>query len=186
MKKIIMRYVVILSVSILSMTFIAQTVLAFSADEVNKLKNFYNNGPSRVKHRSALDTANARYSRENTPTGYVYREFFIKEMKSGGGWGRGEIIPVFGFTNKWKYMKAENYPRAMKLGVLDGELRSTNFKKYYNQMEKACNRKVSAKGKVHVRSLTKNPQWQIKRTNDIPPIVWRILTFQCLAKGDRK
>jgi hypothetical protein len=133
-----------------------------------------------------LAAMNNKRSSSNTPTGYIYREFTIRQLNLGGRWDDPTYTANFGFQHNYKYGSADKHEAALKEGILDDDLKSSLFATHYDKMKESCAEHAKATGALHVRAYQKNPQWTVL-TEKAPPFnQTRELYFQCFAEGDRE
>lgn len=122
----------------------------------------------------------------NVPTGYLYREFVIRQNVLRGKWGKTAIVPAEGFETDWGYIDQEKYEKSFAKGLTDEKLKNTIYAPYYNDMKKACSKDIAAKGVVHVRVSGESQGWMTQTENTPPYDLHRELRFQCMSQGDKK
>ena len=95
----------------------------------------------------------------NIPTGYLYREFTIKQSMLRGNWSKAVVVPAAGFESEWAYVAPENYKAALAQGVDVARLKGTPYAPFTADMKKACTDGVPAKKPVRVQAPTGREQW---------------------------
>jgi hypothetical protein len=133
-----------------------------------------------------LAALNKKHVTANTATGYIYREFTIRQLNLGGRWDDATFTANFGFQSNYKYGSADKHEAAMKEGILDEDLKKSLLAPYYDKMKETCAEHAKPTGALHVRAYEKNPQWTVLTEKAPPYTQTRELYYQCFAEGDRE
>ncbi len=117
------------------------------------------------------------------PTGYVYREFAVRQYALRGDWDKPKYVPAAGYEDKWGYVDSVQYQKALASGVLDDKVKGTAYRPFYSGMKKICAADISSKKAIHVRVPLGEPEWTTSNDDAPPNNLYRELPFQCLAEG---
>lgn len=170
-----------ISVFVIVLLFAAFSAHAQTA--ADRLKGLF--GGKKAADRSAesqLDAMNKRLEEKNKPTGFMYREFSIRQNNLGGKWDKAEIVANPRFEAGYQYMKDNEFKTSLSQGTTTI---SGPFKEFEGRMKAACREDTKPGAKITVRLYNKNPQWTTFRDKWTAKITHRDLYFQCLAEGER-
>ena len=72
------------------------------------------------------------------PTGFVKREYVIRQQNLAGKWEKANIFPASNADPRWVPITSVQYDEAKGSGLIDGKLKGTVYGPYYENMVRIC------------------------------------------------
>lgn len=139
-------------------------------------------GPEIVRPDTTTKGEKTRQKWEEIPTGYGHRIFVIQQDNLAGKWDKANVLPAKGFESGWKPISQGQYQQAIKSGILDGKLKSTDYAPFYASMSRVCSVSKFKQSDLHIKAA-ESGKWRVSQRKTTPLTEYRELSFECLAKA---